>query len=58
MRKILSIYAILFSLFIIFNIISVLMSASAEISVQTWQGILVIVLSLPIIILGAFVLKE
>lgn len=58
MRKILSIYAIFFSLFIIFNIISVLMSASTEISVQTWQGILVIILSLPIIVLGAFVLKE
>jgi hypothetical protein len=58
MSKILSVYAILFSLFIIIVLTSFLMTGDLEFIFQAWQAILVLVLSLPVIILSALVLRR
>ena len=56
MKRMLSLYAMFFSVFVI--IATVLMSGPSEFAVQTGHVILAIVVSIPLIIISSFVLKD
>ena len=56
MKRMLSLYAMFYAVFVIMAV--VLMSGPAAFEVQTGHVIVAIVLSLPLIIISSFVLKD
>ncbi len=56
MKRILSLYAMFFSVFVI--VAAVLMAGPSAFAVQTGHVILAVVVSIPLIIISSFVLKD